>query len=90
MTALVLGGVIGAFVGAATALATAVALLQARECPDPDAHQLTGQDRDAVAAEFATHALAVRRQVAEFADQLAGDDPVLRARLRQFEAGERS
>lgn len=55
---------------------------------DPDARPLTDTDREAVATEFATHAEAVRRQVSEYADALAGDDAVLRERLRRFEDGE--
>ncbi|MGL5826322.1 MAG: hypothetical protein ACRCYU_16145 [Nocardioides sp.] len=46
---------------------------------------LTDADRDALAAEFATHAASVRGQVSHFADELANGDPVLRARLRRFE-----
>lgn len=49
---------------------------------------LTQTDRDALASEFAVHTTAVREQVAQFADELAGDDPVLRARLRRFEPPE--
>ena len=32
-------------------------------CPDSGAHELSDQDREDIAAEFATHASAVRRQV---------------------------
>ena len=35
----------------------------------------------------ATHARLRERQLADFADQLAGDDLVLRERLRRFEGG---
>ena len=45
-------------------------------------------DREAVAADFAVHASAVRRQVSEYADALAGGDVALRERLRRFEGGE--
>lgn len=56
-------------------------------CPDPEAHELNDNDRDQLTEEFRTHAAAVHRQVSKFADALASDDPVLRARLRQFEIG---
>jgi hypothetical protein len=46
---------------------------------------LTEADRAAVAQEFAQHAAAVRSQVTAFADELAGDDVLLRERLRRFE-----
>lgn len=59
-------------------------------CPDPALHELSDDDREAVAQEFAAHASAVRRKVSEYADLLAGSDAVLRARLRNFEAGEPS
>ena len=45
-------------------------------------------DRQAVTADFAVHASAVRRQVSEYADVLAGGDASLRERLRRFEGGE--
>lgn len=50
---------------------------------------LTDQDRAQVAEEFRIHADAVQRAVSDYADHLADGDPVLRARLRRFEAGER-
>ncbi|MBZ5736073.1 hypothetical protein K8Z61_16380 [Nocardioides sp. TRM66260-LWL] len=54
---------------------------------DLDEETLQEIDREAVAADFAAHASAVRRQVSEYADVLAGDDPELRERLRRFETG---
>lgn len=57
-------------------------------CPDLTLHELTDDDREVVAQEFATRASAVRRKVSEYADLLADGDAVLRARLRTFEAGE--
>lgn len=35
----------------------------------------------------AAHARLRERQLSDFADELAGDDPVLRERLRRFEGG---
>lgn len=46
---------------------------------------LADDDRDATEAEFSAHAAAVAAQVTEYADALAGGDPVLRARLRKLE-----
>lgn len=76
--------------GVFSGLATSVTLLRRRVrrlgCPDPDAHVLSASDHDQLASEFAQHAQAVARQVSEFADALAGDDLVLRERLRRFES----
>lgn len=58
--------------------------------PLADDQDLTDQDREQLAAEFADHVSAVRRQVGAFADDLAGSDVLLRERLRMFEAGDRS
>lgn len=86
------GFVVGVLLGAATAGAVAYGLWWRWRCPDPEAHQsddeLTDADREAVAKEFAAHAVAVRRQVSDYADLLAGDDAELRERLRRFEGGE--
>lgn len=46
---------------------------------------LTDSDRAVLVEEFTTHARAMQQQVARFADTLAGDDVVLRERLRNFE-----
>lgn len=54
--------------------------------PDGDA-ALTEADYQMLAADFQAHATAVRAEVSRYADLLAGDDPVLRQRLRQFEGG---
>ena len=54
---------------------------------DIDEETLTEADRQSVAHEFAAHVDAMQRQVTDYADLLAGSDPVLRARLRQFERG---
>ena len=53
-----------------------------------DEETLQEIDREAVAADFAVHASAVRRQVSEYADALAGGDQALRERLQRFEGGE--
>ncbi len=45
------------------------------------------QDRVVISEEFTAHAVAVRKQVSEYADMLAGEDPILRERLRQIETG---
>lgn len=47
-------------------------------------------DYQELSLEVARHAAAVQRQVSHYADVLAGDDTVLRERLRQFEGGGRS
>jgi hypothetical protein len=60
--------------------------LRGRLCPDVAAHQLTDDDRAALAAEFSAHASAVRQQLAAYADALADGDPTLRDRLRHHEA----
>lgn len=49
--------------------------------------RLTPPDHEALARELQVHATAMRSQVSAYADLLAGDDEVLRARLRRFENG---
>lgn len=63
-------------------------LMQRRSCPEPDAHELGDDDRALIAEQFKVHTQAVREQVSTFADTLAGDDTLLRERLRLFETGE--
>ncbi|WP_454163013.1 hypothetical protein [Gordonia iterans] len=89
MIGVLVAGVLGGGVGSVV-----IALIDAKRlfrvtCPDPDAHELTEDDREAVASEFAAHASAVQRQVSEYADVLAGGDVGLRERLRRFEGGDR-
>ena len=48
---------------------------------------LLQEDRAVISDQFAAHAVAVQKQVSEYADVLAGNDPVLRERLRQIEIG---
>lgn len=74
--------------GLASAALTVVAT-RGRRCVEPSVHELTDEDREAVATEFAVHASAVHRGVSEYADVLAGGDPDLRERLRRFEGGRR-
>ncbi len=61
---------------------------------DPDVSDnevvLSETDYQALSSEFQRHTEAVQTQVSRYADVLAGDDPVLRQRLRQFEGGGRS
>lgn len=49
--------------------------------------RLTPADHEALMQEMQVHATAMRSQVSAYADLLAGDDEVLRARLRRFENG---
>lgn len=51
---------------------------------------LSETDYQALSSEFKRHTEAVHTQVSRYADVLAGEDPVLRQRLRQFEGGGRS
>lgn len=52
-----------------------------------EAPTLVEHDRVVISDEFTARAVAVRKQVSEYADMLAGEDPILRERLRQIEAG---
>lgn len=58
------------------------------KCVVPDDRiVLSEADYQILAGEFQRHAEAVQAQVSRYADTLAGDDPVLRQRLRRFEGG---
>ena len=59
---------------------------QHRSC-DQSSERLTPSDHEALARDLQVHATAMRSQVSAYADLLAGDDEVLRARLRRFENG---
>lgn len=85
----VLFGLGGLLVGAGVAHVVTLRRLQSQPRPDPDSHPLKEKDREQLTAEFVGHVSAVRQQVSEYADALAGEDAVLRTRLRAFEAGER-
>jgi len=83
------------FVGAATWLlgvavgaSGVIMIFRSRRCHDPASHVMTDADREQVEREFAGHVAASHRAVSEFADALAGDDRILRARLRRFETQE--
>lgn len=77
------GPAFGALVGS---FAAALVLLwwQRRHAGD-ESLGLSEEDRESVELAFATHASAVASQVSSFADELAGDDPLLRERLRRLE-----
>lgn len=86
MSSFVLGGAIG-FLAASVLAAGSWFGFGKRLCPDRSAHELTDQDRDDLAVEFAVHTSAARQSVSDYADRLADGDPALRERLRQFETG---
>lgn len=95
MSGVVLSGVLGAVLGALAGGGLVAVVACRRQEPqasvvDLEIGEETLQeiDREAVAADFAAHASAVRRQVSEYADVLAGGDIALRERLRRFEGGE--
>ncbi len=85
--------VIGTTVGFALGAAAVTVLLRLRlrvrppACPDPEVHELSPADREAVSAEFEAHTASVRRELSRYADELAHGDVRLREQLRQFEAG---
>lgn len=87
MTTLVVSLLSGGLIGAAS---TALVYEWRRRATPRYAEQLTEEDRDVITAQFAAHSADMRQQVAHFADTLAGDDLVLRERLRTFEPGETS
>lgn len=95
MSSVVLSGLLGAVLGVlAGGGIIAVVMRRGQELQasvidlQMDEETLQEIDREAVAADFAVHASAVRRQVSEYADVLAGGDVALRERLRRFEGGE--
>lgn len=87
MTATVIGSAAGFVLG--VALTFVVLRLRDRPiaCPEPEAHELSSADREAVSAGFAAHTASVRRELSRYADELADGDDRLREQLRQFEAG---
>jgi hypothetical protein len=87
VTGALVGGALGVVVGSVVTLAGVLTWVKARRCPDPEAHELTDDDREAMAADFALHTSAVRQQVSDYADLLADGDVQLRERLRYFEGG---
>lgn len=95
MSGVVLSGLLGAVLGVLAGGGLVAVVMRCGREPqasviDLDMAEETLQeiDREAVAADFAVHASAVRRQVSEYADALAGGDVALRERLRRFEGGE--
>lgn len=94
MSGVVLSGVLGAVLGALAGggLVAVVTWRHGQQAPvidlELDEETLQEIDRKAVTVDFAAHASAVRRQVSEYADVLAGGDIALRERLRRFEGGE--
>lgn len=87
MIAAIIDAAIG-FVLGATVVAVIMRHRKGRgACPDPNEHELTSTDHDAISEEFATHAEAVRRELSRYADALADGDDHLREMLRRVEAG---
>lgn len=86
MTGLAVGLTIGVVLGAT--IADLAARLRRRREPGPV--DVLDEDRDLIEVNFAAHINHLRDEVSGFADRLAGDDPVLRERLRMFERGEQA
>lgn len=84
MTGLLIGFAVGGLFG--TAVTVLAYELRRRRSVGVD--ELTDDDREVITRQFAEHSASMRHQVMEFADKLAGDDPVLRERLRRFETGD--
>ena len=82
------GALAGVSAGAASA--ALVGVLVRRRQADTDEIVLSPEDHAAIAVGFQTHAEAMRRQVSEYADALAGGDLVLREQLRRVERGTNS
>lgn len=87
MIGLACGLAVGTFIGAA--LREMFARLRGRSNASVAA-EVSDEERDDIEVNFAAHLEAMRGHVSDFADKLAGDDPVLRERLRSFEWGGRS
>ncbi|MCX6405514.1 MAG: hypothetical protein NTV28_01200 [Propionibacteriales bacterium] len=85
MIPLVYGLAIGTGIGA---LASTLArkLRDRRSAHRPE--HIDPEEHDDLEANFAAHIASMRSQVSDFADKLAGDDPLLRERLRVFEGGD--
>ncbi|KQV73876.1 hypothetical protein ASC61_01995 [Aeromicrobium sp. Root344] len=87
MTGLILALVAGSILGQAV---TAILRRFRRDKLVAVVNDLLDEDRDHIAINFAAHLDHMRSQVSSFADELAGDDVLLRERLRMFEGGDRS
>jgi hypothetical protein len=85
VTAFACGLAIGAGVGAIVTMLVA----KLRRIDSAEVEEVSEEDRDHIEANFAAHLEHMRGQVSDFADALAGDDPLLRERLRMFEGGDR-
>ncbi len=85
MTGLAVALAIGVAFGASIA-ELAAKLRQRRKGGSMD---VPDEDRDLIEVNFAAHINHLRDEVSDFADRLAGDDPLLRERLRSFEWGGR-
>lgn len=85
MSAFWIGALCGAPVGAALAAFARLLWIKRHHQPMTDIH--LAADSGTCRAALTTHAETMRQQVAHFADTLAGDDLVLRERLRRFECG---
>lgn len=86
MGAFWIGALCGAPVGAALAALTRLLWIRHHHQQVTDI-DLADADSGTSRAALTTQAEVMRQQVAHFADTLAGDDLVLRERLRQFEWG---
>lgn len=85
MIALSCGLAIGAVLGAALSeLATRMRARRVAQIPE-----VPEEDRDLIEVNFAAHINHLQDEVSSFADRLAGDDALLRERLRGFEWGGR-
>lgn len=85
MTGLLLGLVVGGAAG--TAVTLWITKRRTHEASSVSAG-VSDEERDHLEVNFASHVNHMRDQVSSFADQLAGDDVLLRERLRRFERGE--
>jgi large-conductance mechanosensitive channel len=83
--ALSIGLAVGAVIG--SGLTHVVTKLPTRK-PEPII-EVSNEDRDLIEVNFAAHINHLQGEVSDFADRLAGDDPLLRERLRAFEWGGR-
>lgn len=86
MIALACGLAIGAGVG----LVVPNIVAKLRRTDSHVVEEVSEEEHDQIEVNFAAHLEHMRGQVSDFADVLAGDDPVLRERLRVFEGGGRS
>jgi hypothetical protein len=86
VTGLAVGLAIGVMLGAS--IAELAARLRHRR--EVGSVEVPDEDRDLIEVNFAAHINHLRDEVSDFADRLAGDDQLLRERLRAFERGGQS